>query len=191
MMVVNGDKGFHSRKARPMVLAVAVGLSALGAALVAIAAWIWRRRSRARRALAAVLAGEITATLETIEAQDVMAALDRACAHPHEKAVFPKIVLPRFVIYESSAGTLDRLDIPLQRKVVHLFERLAMLSYELGELPDMLDRAEDGQGASIRHMRENLDQTLTLADEVLLSLRPIMSPRNQAKHLTPSPQITA
>jgi len=120
-----------------------------------------------------------------------MAALERAYAHPDQKAHFPKIVLPRFVIYESSAGMLDRLDIPLQRKIVHLFERLAMLPHELGELPGMLDHAQDGQGAYVRHLRENLDQTLALADDVLLSLRPIMSPHNQAKHLTPSPQIAA
>lgn len=171
-----------------MSLAVAVGLGALTVVFVVLGTAAWRHRRHSRRALASALTGEIAATLETIEAQDVRAALDHACANPDVKIALPEIALPRFVVYESNAGRLDRLDAPLQRQVVQLFDRLAMLPHESAKLSVMLNHTEAGQAAYLRHLRihhlrESLDLTLNMADEVLLSLRPIMSPHNRAKNL--------
>jgi hypothetical protein len=94
----------------------------------------------------------------------------------------PQLSLPRFTVYEANAGRLDHFAASLPRKITFFFDHMGTLAQQCGattaSLPD-----DTGRVRHFREMQEDLKATLDLADEILLDLRPLVSPHTQAKHL--------
>jgi hypothetical protein len=167
-----------------MIQALIIGSSIVaGGAFAALiwVAWTGAVRRAERRSLASALTGEIVAVLQTIELENS----DQAIVPPGDFAETcpPHLGLPRFTIYEANAGKLNCFAAPLPRKIAYFFDRMGALAQECGSaattpLPDNADRARH-----LREMQGDLKATLDLADEILLDLRPLISPHTQAKHL--------
>lgn len=166
-----------------MMLAVIVGTSiVLGSTLMTLlwAAWRGATRRAERRSLASALTGEIVAVLRAVEMENPgqvnLPSGDAAETRP------PHLVLPRFTVYEANAGKLDHFAVPLPRKITYFFDRMGTLAQECGTIAK-LTSDETARIKHCREMRDDLKTTLDLADEILLDLRPLMSPHTRAKHL--------
>ena len=165
-----------------MTQVLAAGISIL-ALLIASALWLkWRERHHEAQCLAEALIGEITAVLETIEVQRLVDKLQNGANGDSENPNVGAFALPHLMVFEANAGRLDHLEAPIQRLVSQLFDRFAALPIEVGTLRDTAALLTEDGGPRARVL-ESLNQSLRLADEALLALRPIANPRSRAHHL--------
>ena len=144
-------------------------------AVFALAGWRAIVRRVERRDLAAALTGEIVAVLQTIDAEAESLGTTDAPA--------PNLLLPQFTIYKANAYRLDRFAPPLALKIPLFFDRLDVLARECRLVQAMPSHGDAAHARSLQDMRADLKSSLELGDELLLALRPLVSPHSQAKHL--------
>ena len=149
-------------------------------AVLAFAGWRGVVRRAERRDLASALTGEIVAVLQAIEAETFDPATE-SFDSTDESA--PHLILPHFAIYEANAYRLDRLSLPLALKIPLFFDRLEALARECSADQATLSHGNVFRALRLQHMRDDLKSSLDLGDEILLALRPLVSPHSQARHL--------
>jgi hypothetical protein len=169
---------------RHVMLSAVAALSSVLVLALAVVFWMsWRNRRCAAQKLAAALIGEIAAVIESIDVRQLVLALDHDLAEPSAEVALRKFSLPRFTIYEATAAKLDRLGVPLQRQISFLFDRWAALPCEVAALGEQGQHITEERRTFIERVRDEMNQSLKLADDVLLALRSIASPLSQEKHL--------
>jgi type II secretory pathway pseudopilin PulG len=149
-------------------------------AVLALAGWRGVVRRAERRDLASALTGEIVAVLQAIDAESFDPATE-SFDSADEPA--PHLILPHFAIYEANAYRLDRLAPPLALKIPLFFDRLEALARECSAEQATPSHSDAGHTRRLQHMRDDLKSSLDLGDEILLALRPLVSPHSQARHL--------
>lgn len=151
--------------------------------LIAVVVFVeWRRRRLESQRLAFALIGEIVAVLETIEVQRVVDTLQDSGSDPRGVSYPHGFALPRLTVYEACAGKLDHLGAPVHRLVTQLFYRLAALPIEVASLENAHDTLPFEKGGPSLRVLDSVKGALDLADETLLALRSIATPRSQAHH---------
>lgn len=133
------------------------------------------------RSLASAFIGEIAAILRVIETRGVVSALERAIAGADGAHALPSLQLPPFTIYTSDAAELGKLPLPAPRQIAYFYAQMASLQNDFTGLA-----AELGQGSGSKHAGEarrllsELEEALALGNDILRSLRPLVSRRQPA-----------
>lgn len=142
--------------------------------LIALATlWIWtnrRRRPSEAQTLAVALIAEISGTLEIIETQQIEKHLNIIISGNWWEPISFSLLLPHFVIYESSANKLNRLGHNLAHKVTSLFDSWIELVASVNSLGSQCD------GLFPAEILDELYRTRHLANELLIGLRKIAYP---------------
>lgn len=137
--------------------------------------WVERERRLAASHLAEALIGEISAVLESIETQRLIDLLEKTKDDRSTIDALHSFALPRFIAFEANAARLDRLPGSIERTVINLFDRWSALKAEVN--------GAIGPAGDPKRVLGEINESLKLADEVLLALRPIANSRSQAHHL--------
>jgi hypothetical protein len=132
------------------------------------------------QSLASAFIGEVAAILRLIETHDVVAALERASADANGARALPSLQMPPFTIYTSDAAALDKLPLPVPRQIAYFYAQIASFQNDFTALA-----AEVGQGGSdhageARRLLSELEEALALGNDILRSLRPLVSRRQPA-----------
>jgi hypothetical protein len=154
------------------VVAVSIALMVL---VVVSLWWVMRERRNNASHLASALIGEITATLESIETQQLVDLLKRDALDPKTAGALQAFALPRFMAFEANAAKLDCLPANVERMAVNLFDRWSVFCAEVKG-----SAVVAGDRKPVLHEATEL---LQLADDLLLALRQIATPASKAHHL--------
>lgn len=132
------------------------------------------RRNRARH-VASALIGEITATLEAIETQQLIDLLKRDALDPDTAGALQAFTLPRFTAFEANAANLDCFPGDVERRAIYLFDRWSVFC--------PLVRGSTMATGDRKRVLQEATELLQLADDLLLALRPIARQGSKAHHL--------
>jgi hypothetical protein len=174
-----------------MTEALVAGTAMFAGGLLAVLAWAgWTgiARRSTRRNLASALIGEIVAVLRTIESGGVVESLEPEQANVAPAKSVRPLILPHFTVYETNAGKLDLFAAPLPQKLAYFFDRLTTLAGEVIALAGNIPETTVNRSERIRLTRCEFRDTLDIADDILVALRQLASPNNQAKSLSHPPQ---
>jgi hypothetical protein len=166
-----------------MTLALLIAAWFAGALLFGLLGWglyvISRRRRR--RSLAFALAGEIAGILRVIETGGWEAYLREAAeggrVKPKKSEEHPFFV-PKPVIFEANALSLNLLGPPIAREIAQFHALLG------GVGGNTFAIASDAKKAAMALVQ--LEEALSLADDILRDLKPMLSPDQRLLHATGS-----
>ncbi|MGH9553261.1 MAG: hypothetical protein ACRD3W_28025 [Terriglobales bacterium] len=129
------------------------------------------------------MTGEIVAIVHAMEMNPTVQKLEAgANIMPNDKSI-RELTFPHFAVYESNAANLDQLAAPIPRKLAYFFDNLPILAGEVGSIAHDDTVQSERREQHLREVREELRGAFDLADDILLSLRRITSPRSHAKHI--------
>jgi hypothetical protein len=128
-----------------------------------------------RRNLASALIGEIVAVLRGFEANSLVEQLELAAANADRN--LPQFSLPPFVAYRAIAQKLDRLRAPLPRQIVFFYTRLSAIEDDIRTVNSMALEQNSDRKRQLKMILAELQDTLRLGDEILRSLRRMVSTR--------------
>ena len=133
------------------------------------------------RSVASAFVGEIAAILHLIETHDVVAIVEKALDASSGTAALPNLTLPAFTIYTADAAKLDELPLPVPRKIAYFYAQIASIRDDLTRLATepVSDRSVGSRTERIRSVLTELNDALTLGDDILRELRPLLSPKHQ------------
>ena len=134
------------------------------------------------RSIASAFVGEIAAILHLIETHDVVSMVERALDASGRAAALPNLTLPAFTIYTADAARLDELPLPVPRKIAYFYAQIASIRDDLTRLAtEPVSESSAGRRTErIRRVLTELNDALTLGDDILRELRPLLSPKHQA-----------
>ena len=134
------------------------------------------------RRVASAFVGEIAAILHLIETHDVVAIVEKALDASSGPAALPNLTLPAFTIYTADAARLDELPLPVPRKIAYFYAQIASIRDDLTRLPaeSAPERSVGDRTERIRRVLTELNDAVTLGDDILRELRPLLSPKHQA-----------
>ena len=134
------------------------------------------------RRVASAFVGEIAAILHLIETHDVVAVVEKALDASSGPAALPNLTLPAFTIYAADAARLDELPLPVPRKIAYFYAQIASIRDDLARLAaePAAERSVDNRTERIRRVLTELNDALTLGDDILRELRPLLSPKHEA-----------
>ena len=152
--------------------------------MVSLSNWSWHSLTHRReiRNLASAFVGEIAAILHLIETHDVVAMVEKALDASGGPAALPNLTLPAFTIYTADAARLDELSLPVPRKIAYFYAQIASIRDDLTRLATE-PVSESTVGSRIDRIRcvlTELNDAVTLGDDILRELRPLLSPKHQA-----------
>ena len=134
------------------------------------------------RRVASAFVGEIAAILHLIETHDVVAIVEKALDAPGGPAALPSLTLPAFTIYTADAARLDELPLPVPRKIAYFYAQIGSIRDDLTRLgtEPAPERPAGDRTGRIRRVLTELNDAVTLGDDILRELRPLLSPKHQA-----------
>jgi hypothetical protein len=136
---------------------------------------------RESRNLASAFVGEIAAILHLIETHDVVPMLEKALEGSDSAVALPNLTLPPFTIYTADAARLDKLPLPVPRKIAYFYAQIASIRDDLTRLAT--EPVSGGSAGSrterIRCVLTELNDALALGDDILRELRPLLSPKHR------------
>ena len=134
------------------------------------------------RRVASAFVGEIAAILHLIETHDVVAMVEQALDASGGPAALPNLTLPAFTIYTADAARLDELPLPVPRKIAYFYAQIASIRDDLTRLAtEPVSESPVGRRSErIRRVLTELNDALTLGDDILRELRPLLSSKHQA-----------
>jgi hypothetical protein len=127
-----------------------------------------------RRGLASALIGEIVALLQIFEANNLVEKLEGAASGD---GIVPQLSLPPFVAYQAFAKRLDRFYAPLPRQIVFFYTRLSAVEADLRMINSTISERDQDRNARLQRILSEVEDVLRLGDEILRSLRSIVSTR--------------
>jgi len=127
-----------------------------------------------RRNLASALIGEIVAVLRAFEVTGLVEKLEAAA---DVDGIAPQLSLPPFLAYRAIAQKLDRFSAPLPRQIVFFYTRLSAIEGDLRMIDSAASEQEAHRKGQLQMILTELQDTLRLGDEILQSLRRIVSKR--------------
>jgi hypothetical protein len=127
-----------------------------------------------RRSLASALVGEIVAVLRAFETNGLVEKLELAA---YADGTVPQLSLPPFVAYQAIAQKFDRLSAPLPRQVVFFYTRLTAIECDLRMITSATSEQIMDRKQRLLVILAEFKDTLRLGDEILRSLRRIVSTR--------------
>jgi len=134
------------------------------------------------RRVASAFVGEVAAILHLIETHDVVAMVEKALDASSGSEALPNLALPAFTIYTADAARLDELPLPVPRKIAYFYAQIASIRDDLTQLATepVSERSVDRRTERIRRVLTELNDAVTLGDDILRELRPLLSPKHQA-----------
>ena len=137
------------------------------------------------RSIASAFVGEIAAILHLIETHEVVSMVERALDASDSTVSLPNLTLPPFTIYTAEAAKLDELPLPVPRMIAYFYAQIASIRDDLtGLATEPVSESSVGRRTErIRRVLTELNDALTLGDDILRELRPLLSPKHQ-KSLT-------
>jgi len=102
--------------------------------------------------------------------------------HPSDSpVVLPNLTLPAFTIYTADAAKLDKLPLPAPRKIAYFYLQIASVQNDLTRLATepLLEGSDGSRSERIRRVLTELNDALTLGDDILRELRPLLSAKHQ------------
>ena len=77
---------------------------------------------------------------------------------------------------------LDELPLPVPRKIAYFYAQIASIRDDLTQLATepVSERSVDRRTERIRRVLTELNDALTLGDDILRELRPLLSPKHEA-----------
>ena len=120
--------------------------------------------------------------LHLIETHDVVSMVEKALDASGGPAALPNLTLPAFTIYTADAARLDELPLPVPRKIAYFYAQIASIRDDLTRLAtEPVSESSVGRRTErIRRVLTELNDALTLGDDILRELRPLLSPKHQA-----------
>jgi len=133
------------------------------------------------RSIASAFVGEIAAILHLIETHDVVSMLEKALEASDNAVAPPNLTLPPFTIYTADAARLDQLPLPAPRKIAYFYAQIASIRDDLTRLATepVSESSVGSRTERIRSVLTELNDALTLGDDILRELRPLLSPKHQ------------
>ena len=134
------------------------------------------------RRVASAFVGEVAAILHLIETHDVVAMVEKALDASSGSEALPNLALPAFTIYTADAARLDELPLPVPRKIAYFYAQIASIRDDLTQLATepVSESSVDRRTERIRRVLTELNDALTLGDDILRELRPLLSPKHEA-----------
>ena len=134
------------------------------------------------RRVASAFVGEVAAILHLIETHDVVAMVEKALDASSGSEAFLILALPAFTIYTADAARLDELPLPVPRKIAYFYAQIASIRDDLTQLATepVSESSVDRRTERIRRVLTELNDALTLGDDILRELRPLLSPKHEA-----------
>ena len=132
--------------------------------------------------VASAFVGEVAAILHLIETHDVVAMVEKALDASSGSEALPNLALPAFTIYTADAAELDELPLPVPRKIAYFYAQIASIRDDLTQLATepVSESSVDRRTERIRRVLTELNDALTLGDDILRELRPLLSPKHEA-----------
>lgn len=127
-----------------------------------------RPRRREQHGLASALIGEIVAAMEAVER-------NAATADDQLTPDFTDFALPRLAVYEANVGRLGLFNAPLPRELSYFYTRLNNLPQRLRALRTPPTSSPDEQKLRARIAIGEIDQTMTLGNDLLRSMKGFVS----------------
>lgn len=133
-------------------------------------------RRREQHGLASALIGEIVAAMEAVErSSGVQHHNPAATADDQLTLDFTDFALPRLAVYEANVGRLGLFNAPLPRELSYFYTRLSNLPQRLRALRTTPDSSPDEQKLRARIAIGEIDQTMTLGNDLLRSMKGFVS----------------
>lgn len=151
--------------------------------MASLSIWSLHRLTHRReiRSIASAFVGEIAAILHLVESHDVVSMLEHGLHPSDSPVVLPNLTLPAFTIYTADAAKLDKLPLPAPRKIAYFYLQIASVQNDLTRLATepLLEGSDGSRSERIRRVLTELNDALTLGDDILRELRPLLSAKHQ------------
>ncbi|HEY5066889.1 MAG TPA: hypothetical protein VIJ04_18940 [Xanthobacteraceae bacterium] len=133
-------------------------------------------RRREQHGLASALIGEIVAAMEAVERSSAVQHLHPASTADDRLTLdFTDFALPRLAVYEANVGRLGLFNAPLPRELSYFYTRLNNLPQRLRALRTPPNSSPDEQKLRARIAIGEIDQTMTLGNDLLRSMKGFVS----------------